>query len=105
MLRDIDVDSLSSRKPKIRLCHTRPYNLMNTEDRTDFIKEFVALLRFVAAGEASVGYLRKDCRAIHRIVSAGGAIADELVLRPPQQDLNEVEENDWREEMASEYTV
>jgi len=105
MLRNVDVDSLSSREPKIQLCHTRLYNLINTEDRTEFIKEFVALLRFVAAGEANIGHLRKDSRMIHRITNRGDAAIDKPALRPPQEDLNEAEEEIWRVFSAGEYTM
>jgi hypothetical protein len=76
---------------------------MNTVDRTEFIKQFIALLRFIAAGEANVGYLRPDSLVIHRMTSATGV--DMPVLRPPQEELNEVEEQGWRELNASEYTA
>ena len=104
-LRNVDVDSLSTRHPKIHLCHTRLYNLINTEDRTEFIKEFVALLRFVVAGEANIGHLRKDSQAIHRIANAGQVLVDMPVLCPPQEDLNEAEEETWRLFSADEYAV
>ena len=55
---------------------------MNTNDRTEFIKEFVALVRFVAAGEANVGFLRKEGGPIHRTTGVGerGNAEDEPVL-------------------------
>ena len=65
-IRDVDINLLKNRKEKIKLNHSRRYSLLDTRDRTDFIKEFVALLRFVAAGEANVGFLRKDGVEIHR---------------------------------------
>ena len=43
-------------RKKIDLNHTRRYNLLNNIDRTEFIKAFVALLCFVAAEEADVGF-------------------------------------------------
>jgi len=78
---------------------------MNTWDRTAFIKEFVALLRFVAAGEACVGQLRRVSAAIHRSMEIMGDIAEDLVLHPPQEDLNEREEEAWRTLHAAKYTA
>ena len=76
---------------------------MNTVDRTEFIKEFVALLRFVAAGEANVGHLRKYRQGIHRAMYMKENPVDDPVLRPPQQDLTEGEENRWRTLHAANY--
>lgn len=64
-------------------------------DRTEFIKEFVALLRFVAAGEANVGFLRKDCVEIHRKTD-DVVEEDERALCPPQEEMEEAEEISWR---------
>ena len=61
-----NIEDNRGRHPLINLYHTRQYNLLNTVNRTEFNKEFVALLRFVSAGEAKVGYLYPECRAIHR---------------------------------------
>jgi hypothetical protein len=105
-IRDVDINLLKDRKEKIKLNHSQRYSLLDMYDRTDFIKEFVALLRFVAAGEANVGFLRKDGVEIHR--TADGVVdEDELVLRPPQEEMEEVEESSWREriqENREEYT-
>ena len=97
-LRDVNVDNLRLRNPKIKLCHTRLYNFMNAIDRTEFIKEFVALLRFVAAGEAKVAHLRKGGRVIHRSRSE----VKEPVLRPPQQALDRDDELWWRHSNEAE---
>ena len=88
-IRDVNVDSLTP--DTIYLHHTRLYNLFNAMDRTEFIKEFVALLRFVAAGEANVGYLRRDSEVIHRTRDV-----EEDVQRPAQEVLSKMEENSWR---------
>lgn len=100
IIRNENVDHISVRDDKIRLNHTRLYNLFSAADRTEFISEFVALLRFVAAGEAKVGYLRKDCSAIHRM---GGEIQSEPILRPPQEEMDEFEEDIWRFNHAENY--
>ena len=102
-VRDINLNDLQG-KPKeerIKLHHTRIYNLVNTIDRTKFIKEFIALVRFIVAGEANVGFLGKTREEIHRIASSAG---DEQVERPPQQDLNDNEENLWRLSNENNYT-
>ena len=107
-IRDVDINLLENRKEKIKLNHSRRYSLLDTEDRTDFIKEFVALLRFVAAGEANVGFLRKDGVEIHRTADGDGAVEeDEQVLRPPQEEMEEIEESSWRarlQQNREEYT-
>jgi hypothetical protein len=106
-IRDIDISLLKKREEKIKLNHSRRYNLLDTTDRTDFIKEFVALLRFVAAGETNVGFLHKDSVEIHRTI---GSVVDEdeQALRPPQEEMEEVEESSWRtmlRENREEYTL
>jgi hypothetical protein len=80
-LRNQDIDILRHREPKIKLNHTRLFNLFVAEDRTKFIEEFVALLRFVAAGEANVGPLRRDSEVIHRRTNEN--VAGEVVSHAP----------------------
>ena len=84
---------------RLNLKHTRRYNLLKTVDRTEFIKEFVALLRFVAAGEANIGHLRKDSVVIHRGVDDD----EKVVLHPPQEAMDESEASRWRELNAWQY--
>ena len=91
-IRNVNVDDVAKWNPKIKLCHTQPYNLFQAEARTEFIQEFVALVRFVAAGEAKVAHLRKGGRVIHRSKSD----VEEPVLRPPQQALDRDDELWWR---------
>lgn len=78
------INILKNREEKLNLIIR---DLFNTDDRTEFIKEFVALLRFVAAGEVNIGHLRKDSRVIHRSL-------DEPVgmLHPPEEIMDESEE-------------
>jgi hypothetical protein len=103
-LRDVNIEVLRNRKNKIRLHHTRLYNLFNTLDRTEFIKEFVAIVRFVAAGEAYIGFLGKNCSEIHRIVDSIVQIDQDQAFQPPQEELNENEGEMWRKTDAREYT-
>jgi len=97
------MDFLDGRVDKIILNHTRLYNLFSTADRTEFIKEFVALLRFVAAEEAKVGYLRRDCSAIHRTRNVADIREYEPVVRPPQEEMDDFEEDIWRFNDADNY--
>ena len=99
-IRNVDVNIAGARTEKVKLKHTRRYNLLKTVDRTDFIKEFVALLRFIAAGEANIGHLSKDSVVIHRGVDDDGKV----VLHPPQEAMDEGEQTKWREVNAWQYT-
>jgi hypothetical protein len=101
-LRNIDINVLKNREDKVKLNHTKRYNLLVTGDRTDFIKEFVALLRFIAAGEANVGHLRKDSTVIHRTVDDHG-VGDKAVLHPPQEAMDDSEESRWRDLYGWQY--
>jgi len=96
-IHNVNVDNVW--EDKVKLHHTRRYNLFNCNDRTEFIKEFVALLRCVAAGEAKIGHLRKDGETIHRSQND----SDE-VLHPPQEAMNDLEEKRWRALSAYQYT-
>jgi len=90
---------------RINLYHTKLYNLFNAVDRTEFIKEFVALLRFVAAGEANIGHVRKNSTIIHRSVTDPEGIEDETEMGPPQEVLTTVEKKSWRILNAHQYTL
>ena len=51
----------------------------------------------MAAGEANVGFLRKEGLEIHRTADGDGDVdEDEQVLHPPQEEMEEVEESFWR---------
>ena len=95
-LRNKNIDILETREPKIKLNHTRRYNLFMTDDRTGFIKEFVALLRFVAAGEVNVRHLRKDSEVIHRTGNEND-VGNQVVLHAPQEAMDEADEIRWRD--------
>lgn len=77
-------------------------------DRTEFIKKkIVAVLRFVAAGEANFRFLRNDGVEIHRKMDEEDVVEDdEQVFCPPQEEM-EAEETSWREMLQrnrEEYT-
>jgi hypothetical protein len=59
---------------------------------------------FVAAGEANTGHLRKDSNIIHRSVREETGDG-ETVVRPPQQDLDAREEEQWRSLFAGHYAA
>ena len=104
-LREGNVDQLKDFSPKIKLRHTRRYNLINTVQRTEFIKEFIALLRYVAAGDAHIGYLRNDTQDIHRTLVSGCELKDDLPQCAPQEAFNRAELNMWRERDAQDYAT
>jgi hypothetical protein len=107
LIRDIDLNVLENRKERVKLNHTRCYNLFNRVDRTDFIKEFVALLRYIAAGEANIGFLGKECKEckeINRVKNEKDELRGDEVLRPPQEEMDKTEERMWRMVDAGEYT-
>jgi hypothetical protein len=105
MLSKRNSTKIPNRKDKIKLNHTRRYNLFNTADRTEFIKGFVALLQYIAAGEANIGFLGKGCKEIHRAKNDKGEFQPDEVLHPPQEEMDETEESMWRMVNVDEYTV
>ena len=105
IIRNIDIDMVKHRERKITLNHTRRYNLFNTVDRTEFIKEFIALLRFVASGEANIGHLCKDSPVIHRNMNEGGDVKVASVFQPPQEAMDEAEQDKWKELYAWQYVL
>jgi hypothetical protein len=102
-VRNENLTLLQNWSPKVELHHTKLYNLFHTVERTEFIREIVALFRFVAAGEANIGHLRKDGTEIHRNTDDSGNPKDEPVLGPPQQAMGEQEEALWRNDPTEEY--
>jgi len=54
----------------------------------------VALLRFVAAGELSVGHLWKESTVIHRTVDE--TAGENVSFHPPQMAMSESEASSWR---------
>jgi len=102
-LRNINIDSLEDHE-KIPLHHSKLYNLLSTDSRTEFIKHMIALIRMIAAGDANVGHLRKDAGKVHREDWSGNA-KDGSVMHPPQEEMDEKEVSRWREISAKEYTV
>ena len=52
----------------------------------------------MAAGEGNVGHLRKDSNVIHRIVNDS-----DDVLHPPQEAMDEREQDKWRELYGWQY--
>src|SRR5438046_10063958 len=98
ILRDVNVGLLQSMPEKVQLYHTVTWNLCRADSRTEFIEQFVALLRFVAAGEANIGFLGKYRTSIHRTEGS-----QETPLRPPQMEMDEKEEAAWRVKVVEEY--
>ena len=82
---------------KTSLNHTKLYDLYDSDDRTDFIREFVAVLRFVSCGEANIGHLRKNGTQIHRMMSKTEEVEDGPSIGPPQWELDNNEQLSWTE--------
>src|SRR5947207_6488819 len=99
-IRNVDINLLKDRDEKVKLNHTKRYNLLLTGDRTNFIKEFIALLRFIAAGEANIGHLRKDSTMIHRTAED---VDGKAGLHPPQEAMDESEVNRWKDLYGWQY--
>jgi hypothetical protein len=99
-LRDVNIDLLLH-LPKIKLHHTCWYNLLLPDQRTEFIRHFVALLRFVAAGECNVGHLGREREAIHRTLEGAGEQVG--ALWPGQMAMDEREVEEWRAMFGVDY--
>ena len=103
-IRNVDINSLEKLNIRIKLRHTQFYDLFDPNERTEIIKQVAALVRFIAAGEANVGFFRKGDSPIHRPTDAGHEVLDEIVvLRPPQEDMDTDEERIWRATKAKDY--
>ena len=61
-LQTIREDNVSNLKglAKIALHHTKPKSLVDRDQRDQFLREFVAIIRCLAAGSGNVGFLRND---------------------------------------------
>ena len=86
-------------KKRIPLYHTAPCNLINPDARLQFLRDFIAVVRCLADGNAPIGYLRRDGGKIHRRTED----EDKEVLRPPQEALDSREEAIWMEDFAKDY--
>ena len=89
-------------KEPLPLHHTAPCNLIDPDGRLKFLKDFIAVVRCLADGNAPIGYLRRDGGKIHRRPDED---EEEEVLRPPQEVLDAREETEWREESAKNYAL
>jgi hypothetical protein len=96
-VRNEPIARLKKWEPKVQVKHTKRYNLYITEERTEFIKQIIALFRFVAAGEANIGHVRKCGSEIHRRTDESGILVDEPVERPPQRAMDEKDEMEFME--------
>jgi hypothetical protein len=97
------INALKSKfKDPLPLHHTAPCNLIDPDARMEFLKDFVAVVRCLADGNAPIGYLRRDGEKIHR---RSYSEANEGVVRPPQRACDEREEVSWRENEATDYAL
>lgn len=91
------IESLST---KIPIQHTAPLNLLHPETRTQFIKDFVYLLRYIASGYANIGHLRRPGSVIHRFIN----LSQDEPEGPPQNVLAEDDEVSWPENSILAYS-
>ena len=75
---------------------------MDSEDRMVFVRDFIAIVRCLADGNAPIGYLRRD-NVEGKIHRKSDADIEQEVVRPPQQVLEPNKESEWRETSASRY--
>jgi hypothetical protein len=85
------------------LHHTMPCNLIDPGARLQFLKDFIAIVKCLADGNAPIGYLRREGRKIHQ--QTEDEDEGEEVLHPPQEVLDAREEMKWREYFAKEYAL
>ena len=78
-----------------------PCNLIDADARLQFLKDFIAVVRCLADGNAPIGYLRRDGGKIHRRPYDD----DDDVVQPPQKALDEREEVEWREKDSKAYAM
>ena len=102
------INSLKDKyKDPITLYHTVPCNLIDPDARLKFLKDFIAVVRCLADGNAPIGYLRRDGGKIHRRLDEDDEEEEEEeeVMRPPQEVLDAREEAEWRQESAKNYAL
>jgi len=72
--------------PKVTLHHTRPKSLIDPDQRDCFLREFVAIIRCIADGNANVGFLRRDLlrNPLHRDTPNSGLSteSDDISIEP-----------------------
>ena len=105
----IGIDKLP-KHTRIKLCHTKPDSLVDPIHRTLFLKHFIALIRYLAAGHGNVGHLRLLGDKIHRTLKA--IVMDdeeeseeecEEIIAPSWMVLDVGEEEKWVEKHRYDY--
>lgn len=51
---------LANLSESVHLHYTKQYSLFDTDERTEFLRHFMAVVRFISEGKANVGFLRRD---------------------------------------------
>lgn len=78
-------------QPSLKLYRSQIYDLFETDQRTSFIRQFVALVRMIADGRGNVGHLRRDKDVVHRNDKS------EPVVIPSWMNLDIREMKEWDE--------
>ena len=100
IIHSVGVGQLPDRM-RIQLYHTPPYNLLDHHQRTAFLKHFIALVRFLAAGFGDVGHLRRTGTKIHREGEIKEVEKDSVA--PDWMVLDYQEDEHWIREYGTRY--
>ena len=100
--------SLADLCESVTLHRTKSFSLFDADERTEFFRHIIAVVRFISSGMANVGFLRRDMadNPIHRegsnlkdnsgdVDDAENEEAEEGLHGPPQQVLDLDELNVW----------
>lgn len=98
-IHSIGMDKLSS-DTRIPLRHTIAYNLLDPISRTEFLKQFIALIKVLVGGYGNVGHLRLPGTKIHRGLESE---ADEEKNAPEWMVLDYQENEQWIKNYETQY--
>lgn len=88
---------------RVTLKHTPPYNLLDPVPHTQFLKHFIALIRYLAAGHGDVGYLRLPVTKSHDEMKREDLDIDEENAPERQMVLDDQEDEQWVKEFREQY--
>jgi hypothetical protein len=88
---------------RITLRHTPAYNLLDPGPRTTFLKHFIALMRYLAAGYGDIGHLRLPGTKIHRSLGSDVDETEKEENAPEWMALDYQEDEQWVDDFGMEY--
>ena len=96
----IGIDKFSA-TTRIELQHTPSYDLLDPISRTTFLKDFIALIRFLAAGYGNVGHLRLPGTKIHRGLTSYNEMKEESGSKWMVSE--DMKDESWEKKYKEEY--